>query len=285
MTRQFEIRLQEMAIPDGEIALVDLAAIGGRLQELSTRVSRWVAEIDGAGRSPALVEEAASLRLVGVRVGSTVLEIRRGTHDTLELDLPFERQVTAKFWEIVAAVGTDSPPADAPVQVCESALQLLDALQHAAPLVTVMGQDGRNVEFRPAERDRSVWRPPVEPVLEPVTITGRLEAVDLRTNRFRIADDVGNRIALRDVADAEDAARLVGTRVAASGIPSRDARGRLTSITEPVLIAAALPASFRQHQEASEWSVPEGYVGPDPDAGIDLDDDEWASFLAVVNAQ
>ena len=286
MTQQFELRLQEMSIPEGEIALVDLSAIGGRLQELSTRVSRWVADIDGAGRSPSLVEEVAALRLSGTRPGSTVLAIRAGTYDTLDLDLPFEREVTTKFWEIVEALGSDAPPEDAPASVRETALQLLDALQHAAPLVSITRQDGAHVEFRPSERDRAAWRvASTEPAAEPITVVGRLEAVDLRSNRFRVADDVGNRIALRDVADAQVAARLVGERVAASGLPARDARGRLSSIAEPVLVAAALPDTFRPHLGASEWSVPDNYVGPDPDGGVELDDDEWVSFLSAVNGQ
>ncbi|WP_125773832.1 hypothetical protein [Antribacter gilvus] len=286
MTQQFEFRLQGMPLPQGEIALVDLAAIGGRLQELSTRVSRWVADIDRAGRSPSLVESAAALRLAATRPGSTILEIRAGTHDTLDLDLPFEREVTTKFWEIVTALGSDAPPADTPASVRETAVQLLDALQHAAPVVSVTRQDGAWIEFRPAEKDRTVWRvAATEPAAEPVTVVGRLEAVDLRTNRFRIVDDLGHRIALRDVEDAQNVARLIDRRVRASGLPTPDSRGRLVSISEPVLTGVTLPDLFRQHLDPSEWSPPTNYVGPDPDGGVDLDDDEWADFLFMVTGQ
>jgi len=36
-----------MAVPDGEIAVADLGTLCVRLQDLSTKVGRWVAEIAG----------------------------------------------------------------------------------------------------------------------------------------------------------------------------------------------------------------------------------------------
>lgn len=47
VTRTYELRLREMAVPDGEIAVADLGTLCVRLQDLSTKVGRWVAEIAG----------------------------------------------------------------------------------------------------------------------------------------------------------------------------------------------------------------------------------------------
>lgn len=51
---------------------------------------------------------------------------------------------------------------------------------------------------------KEVWlATPGARVVEDVVVTGMLEAVDLRSGRFRIRDDVGSRISLDDVPDAE----------------------------------------------------------------------------------
>ncbi|WP_163544361.1 hypothetical protein [Occultella kanbiaonis] len=284
---RIKIRLQEMTLAPGEITLGDLAAIAGRLQELSTRVSRWVADIDGAGRGPRIVEAAAALRLSGVAEGSTVLVIDRGMHDALDFDLPFEREVTAKYWEIISALSTDTPPSDAPAPVREGAVALLDALEHAAPLVTVAQTSGRRVEFRPGDRDRAVWEVQRKQVgFERITIAGRLEMVDLRNRKLRIADDVGNRVMLEEVENAEAISRdLVGRRATASGVPTHGARGRLISITAPTIEPAAVPAQWRSHTEPTAWLLPREASGPDPDGGVEFDDDEWAGFLAAIKGE
>ncbi|MCL2423021.1 MAG: hypothetical protein FWD11_03860, partial [Micrococcales bacterium] len=146
-------------MPDGEIAVAELGALCVRLQDLSTKVSRWAADIVGAGRGPKTVEAAALLTLSSIGSGSTVLEIRAGVPDQLDFDTPFEAEVGSQFWGIVNALGADTPPADAPTPVRESVVSLLDVLQRTAPLVEVSRDDGARVEFRPAERDRSVWIP------------------------------------------------------------------------------------------------------------------------------
>lgn len=283
MSDQIEVRLQEMSTPPGEIALADLAAVAGRLQELSTRVSRWVADIEGPGRSPGMVEGAATLRLSAITQGSTILAISRGRHDALDFDLPFEDDVRTHFWEIIAALSTDTPPADTPISVRQSAVGLLDALERAAPRVTIERRGGATIEFRPAEQDRAAWHAPQMRVgPESVTLAGRLEMVDLRNRKFRIVDDVGNRITLDDVENAEAIAQLVGKRVAASGVPTYDKRERLLSITAPTIEPATVPTQWQSHTNPTARFEP--YItGPDPDGGVDFDDDEWADFLTAVN--
>lgn len=286
MVRNFEITLREMAAPSGEISLADLTAVAGRLQDLSTRVSRWVANIDGSGRSPAAVADVAALRFAGVRPGSTILEIRGGSPWALDVETPFDVEVSSRFWVILEALGTDTPPEDTPSNVRESAGQLLDALDHAAPLVAVTRDDGAQVEFRPAERDREVWRADAgDDVEDLVTVVGTLEAVDLRTDRFRIVDDVGNRIRLDEVTDAPAAGRLVGRRVAARGSAKRERGGGPRAVSSAVVTSVPLSDSFFEHQDPSGWSPPLDGPGPDPDGAIELNDDEWAEFLAVIHGR
>ncbi|GAB2471258.1 hypothetical protein [Xylanimonas ulmi] len=283
MAAEYELRLREMTLPSGEITLADVAAIAARLQDLSTRVSRWVADIDGAGRGPRVVEDAAALRLSGVKSGSTVLAITHGVHDRLDFDTPFEEQVSNQFWDIVAALGTDAPPADSPDPVRESAVGLLDALQRAAPLVQITRGDGARVEFRPAECDRSIWRVPTRTTAsEETTIVGRLEMVDLRASRLRIADDVGNRVTLEHVVEAEAVSReMVGQRTSATGLPTRDKSGRIVSIEAPSLQLVPVPTEWLPAYAAT-WELPSDERGPDPEGGAHFDDNEWESFLTAV---
>lgn len=284
MTVQFDVRLVEMPMPDGEISVADLVAISGKLQELSTRVSRWIGGIDGVGRGSRAVEAAAALRISGIGQGSTTLQFKNGTHDALDFDMPFEQEVSSKFWEIVTAIGNDTPPADAPVNVRESAVALLDSLQHAAPLVEVTRNDGARVTFRPSERDRAVWlEQPTASVPSATSVVGKLEMVDLRARRFRLADDVGNRITLEQVDDAEAVSReLVGRRTEATGVAVRDSRGKVTSIESPELHAVEIPDTWQHRGEANRWVPDATMTGPDPDGGVEFDDDEWDSFLAAI---
>ena len=62
-----------------------------------------------------------------------------------------------------------------------------------------------------------VWDVPTESVLRRVVVSGTLNRVDLRTNRFRITDTAGNDITLSEVADPEQFGPLVGTLVAVEG--------------------------------------------------------------------
>ena len=285
MAVEYEFRLEDMDLPPGRITAADLAAISARLQDLSTRVSRWVADIEGAGRGPRAVEDAARL-VVGVEAGSTVLAISRGVHGTLDFPTPFEDRTDERFWGIVEAIAKDEPPAEAPDTVRESAVGLLDALGKAAPRVTVSSQRGR-VQFRPAERDRSRWR--VQPIAVEDTeasFSGKLEMVDLRSAKFRIADDIGNRIVLTEVADAESVAQtLVGRHVTARGPAVKDSKGRIQSITSPALEELVIPTAWQTRPTAS-FNPPADYKGPDLNAPVIFDDEEaWAAFRAAVKGE
>ena len=94
--------------------------------------------------------------------------------------------------------------------------------------------------------DLDVWKVEDERTTERITMTGRLDKVDLRVRRFRVRDDVGNDVTLDDVVDVDAAAQLIGQRVVARGVAERE-QGRVVRIIEPVLLREEFPA---------EWSAP-----------------------------
>lgn len=279
------LTLSEMSAPPGQIELSDLAPICARLQELTTRVGRWVAEIDRPGRSPAAIERATKLWLSGVGQGSTVLEISRGPQGMLDFDMPFEKAVDERLWDTIEAIARDSPPDDTPQAVRDSALGLLDALAKAARRVEISRPGGRPVSFRPTERNREVWASTAAAGNETVTVSGVVEMVDLRSHRFRLRDDVGNAIALNDVADVTAARGLVGERADAVGQPVRDNRGRLMALSSSTVVPAQIPSAWTERVRDDAWREAAHAMAPDPDGGADFDDAEWAAFLAAVKGQ
>ncbi len=282
------IRLAETVAPSGEIALSDLAAIGARLQELSTRTGRWILDISGPGGSPRALEDLAGLRLAGLEAGSTVLDIVRGAVATLGVVDPIERDVEGTFWGVIAGIAHDAPPPDAPAPVRESALGLLDAFDHAAGRVEVTRMsDGARVDFRPRERVRAVWtRPGAEAVPETVSVTGRVEMVDLASGKFRIHDDAGNRIALDQVADPDAAAYLIGQAATAQGTRApRTGRKRLALVGATLSPALPLPDSWLAGGDATSWAIELSKPGPDPAGAAEMSDEEFDRFLAAARGE
>lgn len=286
MSGEFHVRLMHTKSPAGEIDLRDLACLADQLQTLATRVGRWVAGIDRVGRSTGEVEETVGLRLTGLHDGSTVLEIERGPAAELLFDVPLEEEFDRRFWETLGAIGTDSPRDDTPGLVRESALGVLDALRRAAGAVELTRpQDGARLEFRPAERDRRVWsRAPSILEDREVTLSGIVKAVDLATHKFRLHDDVGNRIPLEGIDDPDIARELLNRRADAVGLPVRDNRGRISALRVSSIRVAHVPPEWTRRVVDDAWqnaSVP----GPDPDGGVEFTDDEWLSFMAAVRGE
>ena len=127
--------------------------------------------------------------------------------------------------------------------------------------------------------DSTVWKTGPEITTEALTVTGMLEAVDLRANRFRIRDDIGNDIRLDDVADLEAAARLIGTRVVATGTAERDDRNRVR-LVEPVVGAEKMPSQWVEMPIAGG-----GTGGRIPERAVaDVSDEEIEAFLAEIRS-
>lgn len=83
---RMEIRLVGGPHADGEVPLDELAGIAQRAQELVSRLARELSGRSGAGRTPDELRDLGRLLLVGLRGGSTTLEIA-GPELQPELDL------------------------------------------------------------------------------------------------------------------------------------------------------------------------------------------------------
>ena len=279
-SNDLEFRLSGLAAHDGEIALGDLAAISAALQQLATRIGRLATEQEGPGRSYAAVENATRLRLTGVGLGSTRLSIGYGQTDVLPVDDGLEQRTADLFWEVVSGFGSGHRPDWSSPLIDEAALELLDGLGRAAE-VEVIRQDGRVTRFAPAEVDRTSWAhsdaegsSDVE-----VAMTGRLEALDLDSGRFRLRDDVGNRIPITHVKKPYAAAAFVGQEVTATGREVR-AAGEFRGVDSPVVEPLVLPVEWSG--VPVDWRAAFSRPGPDPDGGADLTDEEFAAFLAAA---
>ena len=111
-----------------------------------------------------------------------------------------------------------------------------------------------------------------------VSVSGRLDLVDLQRSRFRVRDAVGNDVPAQHVADADDAARLAGEIVTATGEAVLGSRGQITSL-RTVRIE---PAGWRGWAAPSLADVDFDFSAP-PTTGVEgVDDDEVAAFLALI---
>lgn len=254
----YSFRLEGLPTPNGEISVRDLVDIGAALQLTVTRIARQVGGLDGRGRSTSGVERISELRLSGISVGSTVLEIQLGDSGSLPLAAQDEQLVVSRFEGAFTAIATNIPPAWAnPGVIAAIGKFASSVVASGANSLTAMHGIGHTaspwqvVEFSRVDLD--VWRLQEERTAELVTMTGRLDKVDLRARRFRVRDDVGNDVTLDDVVDVDAAAQLIGQRVIASGIAERE-RGRVVRILAPVLQREELP---------SEW-----FTGPAEEAPV-----------------
>lgn len=284
MTQQFELRLIGADTPDGEVRLADLAALAESLQELSRRIGRELAHEPGPGRTHQSVEAMTEMRLSALFEGSTRLRISRGGKDELALDLAEDVQIERRFWEVVDGVRTNDRPAWVTSLIAESAGKVVTAPTEAAPEIQFVRSDTESVSLMTQTLRREVWRNRNEVrQTVSVTITGTLEAVDLRSHQFRIADDVGNRIRLRDVPQADDVAHRINKRVRAAGAAVRGSQDRLQAIIEPTLEAAPIPDAWMPGSEV-DWSQELAKPGPDPDGGVDVSDEEFDEFIGLLRS-
>ncbi|MDO3634693.1 hypothetical protein Q2100_02930 [Mycolicibacterium sp. KC 300] len=271
-------------MPDGEIAVSDLAAIGAALQELTTRIGREVLGTTGPGRTKRFMEELSALRLQNLTAGSTVLNFVKSPLDKLDVDLPEVREADDRFWQMMNAFEQNVRPDWVPDAIADSAVKLVTALKSAAPVAVIGNADG--VEFRiewtPLHVD--TWLPKSSPV-DGVDATGRLEKVDLRTHEFRVRDDIGQAVELRRVLNDAAAARLVGQWVLAHGEGTINASGRLVALNNVTVEPVIDPASdFVGNGVSSLDEILASAPGPSFDGGIELTDDEFNFFLRAARS-
>lgn len=283
-SHDLELRLIDAAAPKGEIGLAALAELAGSLQRLATRVGRHLAEQPGPGRTPASVERMTTLRLTGLGGRSTSLFIGYGDADALPLDTGFEVETADRFWGLLAAISDNDPPGWVTPGISKGAAKVCAALQSAAPRIELsQPRRDRSTTVTSATLDVDVWRRADRDV-GARTVTGRLEAVDLKDRRFRIRDDVGNAIRIDDVEDAEQVGRLVGQRAAATGIAVIDEHGRLR-LRETRVEAAPLPPEWTSIPSTNLEELIAAAPGPDPGGIPGLTDEEWEAFAIALRSQ
>jgi len=279
---ELELRLIGAAAPDGEVRLNDLAELAAGLQELSLRVGRELHRRAGPGRTHQTVEALTEMRLSGLSKGSTRLHLARGGEDELDLDLVQAREIDTKFWEVVEGVRTNERPEWVTDLIAESAGKLVMALKSSAPQVELVRGDNPPMRLETQTLRKEVWlATPDDRAAEEVVVTGILEAVDLRSGRFRIRDDVGTRIALDDVVDRDSVAPLINHRVRAVGVGVLGPEGQLKAVTEPSIEQESLPDSWSKFA-TGDWSAELSKPGPAFGEGVELSDEEFADLMAVL---
>ena len=281
MTYDFELRLIGAHTPDGEVRLTDLAALADSLQALAKRIGLDVVDHAGPGRTDQAIAALTEMRLSGLDAGSTRLHFSRGRSDELALELAESQQIDATFWQIIDAVEANARPEMASDLIAESAGRVVAALQAAAPWVEFIRPGANPSRVTTSSLSPGVWARSTTRDGAEAVVTGRLEAVDLRTGRFRVVDDVGNRIPLEDVPRAAHLAPLISHRVRAEGSAVRDRSGRVKALIEPLIEEQVLPEAWSSLSPANHESEL-SKSGPVIGGGADLDDDEFAEFLSVL---
>jgi hypothetical protein len=283
----FEIRLMETGSVDGTIAASDMARICESLQELATRVGRWVCDARDLRRLPKGSKEITRVRFTGLAAGSTCLVFStEAAQPELEGTFPPTEEVDNRYWDIVYGCGLARFPPDAPGPVRDSALKVIRSMSAAAKRVAVKGVSeglvGQEAHFQPAVIESLPWfhERSVTPSPQLLVVQGTLEMVDLRSARFRLRDSLGNGIDLLKVPNAGNAAaRLVGRVVVAQG------EGTTNSITAPALRLAD-PSPWDTDRIVDPAMQPISPVGSpyDPNAPVfELTDVEWSSFWEAIN--
>lgn len=158
------LRLSGTHEPSGEIALDALSTIAASLQELATRVGRFVVGQHGPGRTRDIAAKVVDLRLTGLAEGSTVLSISFGEHDVLPLNVGVESVIADRFWEIVAGVESGARPEWVTPLIAEGALKLADALTAEARSAEIRRHDGQRALWVRGQVSRERGRCPKQPV-------------------------------------------------------------------------------------------------------------------------
>jgi hypothetical protein len=284
------LRLSGTDVPPGEIALSDLASMAGALQLLATRIGRQLIGQTGPGRTAGGTERATRLTLTGITEGSTRLQVTAGAADTLDVDDPFEEQVMDRLWEVFGGLESGVPPDWATAPVAQAAIEFVGSVGGAARECEFTGRRGQRVRgrvaVRPQKINRDVWATlTAEPELVPQTgVTGDLDLVDLRTHKFRVRDAVGNDVVLEDVANAVEAAALVGQRVRAVGTGVRGVRGQIAKLVEPHVSEADMPAEWLDRGPADLNGIFAARSAPSLDGVPGVDDAELEALLADLRS-
>lgn len=285
MTTEIELRLVDAPAPSGEVTVKDLTALAAALQELTTRISRDVANTPGPGRTKQSMEELSQLRLRAVEAGSTVLRFTKGPADKLDVDLPEQAEADERFWDVVEAMAQDHRPDWVTDLIAESVGKLVNAVHAAAPTVILAAPLRPEVRIVSSAIHVETWASARVQTGAFLTAAGRLEKVDLRSHEFRLRDDVDNTVVLRNVENDAAAAQLVGQWVKAQGIGMLHTSGRLIALRDARVFQIDDPAAeYLGGRVVSREEILASAPGPDIDGGVDLTDEEFAAFLEAARS-
>lgn len=283
MTTIFQMRLIDAVEAPGQIRLASLAPLAAALQEVTTRVGRYVEGRHGPGRSPSVYESLTEVTLVKVTEGSTLLTFRRGDDAHLDLDLRVDQLIDDTLGAVFAALDTRLRPPWMGDALAESTVHLAETLRRTSPEVAVGFPHSGELRFRTGDLDPTAWSRRLSRFGEHLALVGRLTAVDVESRRFALRDDAGNRLPLDRVIDADHAAELVGRRVRARGPVVRDADGLPVRLEDVRLEAAAQVPEWRLLRDADARSIVSAVPGPAADGGIDLSDKDYEALLRAID--
>ena len=293
MIKRIEMRLDGGSAPRGEITVKDLNGIAAALQELVTRLGRESTNAAGPARSKQFVEEFAQLRLGSIEAGSTVLQFSKGPTEKqfskgptekLDLDLAGLADADDRLWEILGAIGEDRRPDWTTELIADTVGRLVGALRSAARTTTFATAGRASIAITSSMIHPETWVAN-HVTDERMTAAGRLEKVDLRSHEFRLRDDVGRTVDLRQVVDDAGVAQLVGHWVAAEGTGVLNEFGRLIALGEAIVSSVVDPAEqFVATKVVSREEILASAPGPDPDGGIELTDEEFEEFMQALHS-
>lgn len=290
---------------DGEIPLDSFARLAQHTQTLVQRVARALSGREGPGRTPETLQAATQLMLVGLRPGSTTLDIA-GPPLQAELDLgdEIEPNVMVQTIQVLgtALEGVAHHDANLP-DIAPSAVDTLSSW-----LVGLSSYDRvevevkesphrppRRVDFVPEaahallEQKRSSLEP--HKTKQPSRVVeGELYAVNLHTGRFSLQDDLGHTIYLSvPTTLREGIERLLGQRAQATGLAVLDESGGIKELhveelnSAPGVQGLDADAFWRVHELGSMLNQATPLASIDELAMDDLTDEEAERFWEAID--
>ena len=287
----------------GEIPLAELARVADETQRVVTRIARGMIDDRGPGRLRRNVSEATTLFLVGLRSGSTILDIAlpESGEDILIADegMPTElgEMALTVLTESLELLSEDEQAPVLPVGIDDRAVQDIDEWLRALRGYQSIAIDAEfhrqtfHTELVPKEarkRLRSASSQPSIPYIsaDHQALTGRLYALNLRTGTFRIEDDARHSIRLTVPEDMRsEASLLINMRVRAIGNASLDERRHLLSFRVAALEQLPDLIDQRAFFERHELINPQRSITANElTLGVitDIPDDEIDAFMAAL---
>ncbi|MCR8670443.1 hypothetical protein [Agrococcus sp. HG114] len=284
MTTQFEFRLLGAAAPAGELDADHLIAIAQSLKELATKLGRAETGGEPVGRPTSRTQRVAKLT-IGLAPGSTRVLVRRAADvNALPFDVEEERAFDEKFEAIVSSIAADERRDWITDTLALAAEDLRAALEKAAPKVEFIVGGRLHEAFSTAATHSETWRlGDGAPVDESLTFVGRLRVVNLDTQRLQVTDDLGTKVTLPNVVNADRVGALLGQYVEVVGKPDRDARGKLIQLRDAVIEAASpLPAETGSREPLTLDAILQNAPGPGPGPLPGLTPEEADALLQAI---